>query len=386
MKLIRKSLSKDKSGEITLCPQDSEDMWHAYNLIHEGDEIEAWTHRKVAKMTKDGPVRGSSERKLLKLKLKVESVDFEPADCDLRIKGKVIEDHEDVPAGTYHTFSLDLNRNFKLYKLEWDLVSLEVVENSTNPEAKAEIAAIVMEEGVAHLCLITDNMTFLRQKVEQNIPKKKRGDNSGYEKGMDKFYELLYNTMNRTFKLDKLKVVLLASPGFVARGFYDYMQQTAVTKGDQTLVKSKGKFLVTHSSTGYLQGLDEVLKNPEVQSQLSNTRYQREVNVLDSFFKCLNDDDMRAWYGPRHVEEAVAKGAVATLLITDSLFRSNDIATRKKYIAMVEELRNSGREALIFSTMHQSGKELSDLGGIACILLYPDPELEEVDDWDAEIQ
>lgn len=385
MKLIRKSLAKDKSGDITLCPQDSEDMWHAYNLIHEGDDLEAWTFRKVAKMTKDGPIKGSAERKLVKLKLRVETVDFEPADCDLRIKGKVIEDTEDVSAGSYHTFSLEVNRNFKLYKTEWDMVSLEVVDNATNPEAKAEIAAIVMEEGVAHLCLITDNMTFLRQKIEQNIPKKKRGDNSGYEKGMTKFYELLYNTMLRTFSLEKLKVVLLASPGFVAKGYYDYMLQTAVTKGDQFLVKSKSKFLVTHSSTGYLQGLDEVLKTPEVQSQLANTRYQREITVLDNFFKILNDDDMRAWYGPRHVEAAVEKGAVATLLITDSLFRSNDIATRKKYIAMVEELRNSGREALIFSTMHPSGKELSDLGGIAAILLYPDPGLEDIEDWDAEI-
>lgn len=35
----------------------------------------------------------------------------------------------------------------------------------------------------------------------------------------------------------------------------------------------------------------------------------------------LGQDELRAWYGPDHVELAVERGAVGTLLISDELFR-----------------------------------------------------------------
>lgn len=379
MKLIRKNIERDSSGDITLFPEDSEDLWYAYNLIQEGDEIEAKSMRRITKVDRDGQQKGQSIRKLLKLRLKVESIDFDAVGNELRIKGPLTEDAEDVSTGTYHSFSLELNRNFRIFKQEWDIIALELISRSTDIENKAEVGAIVMQEGLANICLFTENMTIVRQRIEQSIPKKKRGDNSSHEKGIKRFYQVVYDTMKRNLNIEKLKAIIIASPGFTARGYYDYIFSTAVQENDKLIVKSKSKFLVTHSSTGHVHSLEEVLKNPEIQKQLSDTKYGRETIVLDKFFKTLNDDDMKAWYGPKHVEAAMDKGAISTLLITDSLFRSNDINTRKKYISMVENIRNSGGEALIFSSMHESGEQLNQITGIACILLYPLPELEDID-------
>lgn len=39
MKLIHKNLDKDSSGSITLIPEESEDMWHVYNLVAVGDSV-----------------------------------------------------------------------------------------------------------------------------------------------------------------------------------------------------------------------------------------------------------------------------------------------------------------------------------------------------------
>jgi len=36
----------------------------------------------------------------------------------------------------------------------------------------------------------------------------------------------------------------------------------------------------------------------------------------------LGSDEMRAWYGPDHVQLAADRGAIGTLLISDELFRS----------------------------------------------------------------
>ncbi|CAJ0767325.1 16078_t:CDS:2, partial [Entrophospora sp. SA101] len=45
MKLIGKHIEKDRSGCVTLCPEEMEDMWHVYNLITVGDKLKATTLR-----------------------------------------------------------------------------------------------------------------------------------------------------------------------------------------------------------------------------------------------------------------------------------------------------------------------------------------------------
>lgn len=52
-----------------------EDLWHAYNLIREGDAVTATTFRKVQKDTGAG---SESERVKLKITVRVEAVDFDP--------------------------------------------------------------------------------------------------------------------------------------------------------------------------------------------------------------------------------------------------------------------------------------------------------------------
>ena len=45
----------------------------------------------------------------------------------------------------------------------------------------------------------------------------------------------------------------------------------------------------------------------------------------------------------RHVERANKEQAIDILLLADSLFRSNDIAERKKYVTLVESVREQVR-------------------------------------------
>lgn len=47
---------------------------------------------------------------------------------------------------------------------------------------KADVAAVVMQEGLANLVLVTPAMTLLRAKVEVTIPRKRRGSCTQHEK------------------------------------------------------------------------------------------------------------------------------------------------------------------------------------------------------------
>ncbi len=60
--------------------------------------------------------------------------------------------------------------------------------------------------------------------------------------------------------------------------------------------------------------------------------------------------------GYDHVTRADEAKAVDTLLITDNLFRSSDLQTRKKYIELVESVKQNGGDVKVMSTMHVSGE------------------------------
>ena len=53
--------------------------------------------------------------------------------------------------------------------------------------------------------------------------------------------------------------------------------------------------------------------------------------------------------------------AIDTLLLTDALFRSLDMATRAQWVSVVEEVRGSGGTVHIFSSMHVSGEQLQQV-------------------------
>lgn len=56
---------------------------------------------------------------------------------------------------------------------------------------QAEVAAVVMTGGLAHVCLVTSHMTVTRARIEMNIPRKRAG-NSDHRKSMGRFYEAVY--------------------------------------------------------------------------------------------------------------------------------------------------------------------------------------------------
>merc|ERR1719397_958474 len=102
------------------------------------------------------------------------------------------------------------NRVFTLTKEVWDVVYLEQLENACNPERNAEVAAIVMEPGLAHICLITGHMTLVKSRIEKKISKghiqKKFGK---ADKAMTKFFQNIYTALLTKIDFEKVKCILL---------------------------------------------------------------------------------------------------------------------------------------------------------------------------------
>lgn len=374
MKLLGKLPAKDEEGEAKMVAEEGEDLWHAYNLIREGDHVTATTFRKISR---DNGVGSESERIKLKLTIKVEGIEYDGEGHQIRLKGRNVTENEHVKLGAYHSLELELQRAFTLTKDRWDALDVERIKQCTDPAASADLAVLLITEGLANLCLVGRTCTITRAKVEVNMPRKRGAAAAGYDKAIENFYQRAFAAVVRHVDWEIVKCLVIAGPGFAKEGFKEYLDLEAQRKDVRVLILNKPKIVLASASSAYRHALKEVLASPAIASQIKDTKAAQEVNALSDFMNMLGTDPARAFYGPGHVRAAHELGAIALLLISDSLFRTADPVMRTKYAALVEEVESGGGKALVFSGAHSSGEQLNQLTGVAAILRFPLPELED---------
>jgi protein pelota len=108
-------------------------------------------------------------------------------------------------------------------------------------------------------------------------------------------------------------------------------------------------------------GLQEILKRGAIENIVKNSREVEETNLVEKFLEELAKE-AKAVYGLKETKEALERGAVDILLISDKKVREVE-----DYLKLAE--KNSTR-VVIISSEHQQGEKLFRLGGIAGILRY----------------
>uniref|UniRef100_A0A6N2NKJ6 Protein pelota homolog n=1 Tax=Salix viminalis TaxID=40686 RepID=A0A6N2NKJ6_SALVM len=390
MKINRRDLVPDGPGSVKMTPVDADDLWFVYNLIANGDSVMAVTVRKVLRETATGR---DAERVKLKLEIKVEhnsqcsvyvfipfkAIEYDKVGSVLRIRGKNVLENEHVKIGAFHTLEIELHRPFVLRKELWDWLALDVLKQASDPAASADLAVVLMQEGLAHILLVGRSMTTTRAKIETSIPRKHGPAIAGYEAALNKFFEHVLQAFLKHVDFNVVRCAVIASPGFTKDQFHRHLLLEAERRQLRPIIENKSHIVLVHTSSGYKHSLREVLDAPNVMNMIKDTKAAQEVRVLKDFFDMLSNDPDRACYGPKHVEVAHERMAVQTLLITDELFRNADIPMRKKYVNLVNSVKSSGGTVHIFSSMHVSGEQLAQLTGVAAILRFPLPELEDLE-------
>ena len=249
----------------------------------------------------------------------------------------------------------------------------ETVRAACDDVAKADVLAVVLQEGLAHVCAVTTSRTVLLSKIEGRVGGKGRGGER--EKALRKFYERVADAVEKGWR-ENYKACVVAGPGWVGQALSKAM-------GEKDLKEIVGKVVLAHASSGHLHALSEALAGQEVEKAIGEMKESGSTKALGKFEDILRNDDGRAWYGPGEVERAIGMGAVGrgggVLLVSDVLFRADEVGMRQKWVSLVEKVKGEGGEAFIFSSQHGSGKRLEGLGGVAAILTFPleDLDLEE---------
>ena len=213
--------------------------------------------------------------------------------------GTNIEENQFVKMGAYHTIDLELNRKFTVTKNEWDSVAMGRIDEACDPALNADLAAIVMQEGLAHVCLILSSMTLVKAKIEMSIPRKRKGQCANHDKSLDKFFERIVQAVVAHVNFDVVKAVIVASPGFIKDQFYEFLNVYAVKNlpTSKCLIDNKSKFLLVHSASGFKHSLKEIFEDPNLAPKLTDTKALGEVKALESFYQMLKLDPNRAYYG-----------------------------------------------------------------------------------------
>lgn len=373
--------SADKDNSIiTLIPQNKDDLFTIYQIIDKEDEV---IFKKLFTTKRDEIIR-KTITDYVAVRLRILSHEFDIKEEYLRYKGITVTDgtnisSANVPLGKFLSFNITYEHQFTIFKHHFNKYARKLLKEAIDSEMKSDTAAVVLQEGISHICLLTTSSTILKQKIEVSIPKKKdKADISKLDEKNEAFYRRTYDAVVKNFNFDELRVIILCSPGFYAKTLMEKILKYAEKDQNNSVLQNQEMFVIGHCSTGYIQGINEVLRDPEYSKILQNTKYLKEINIMDDFLEHLNKDDDRAWYGVEETERAAKLDAIETLLITDSVLKSDDVKKREKYLDLIENIEQNNGKVFVFSALQSYGEELETLTGLACILKYPIHNLDEI--------
>lgn len=350
MKLLHSNLKK---GEIKVLAQNLDDLWYLSNIVEPGDFVKGRTFRKIKIQGSEEKSKQATKRPVF-LAIQVEKVEFSKYSNVLRVSGVIKEAPEDVPLGEHHTFNVDENTSITIIKEQWLKYQLDKLKEACS-EKKSSILIVVHDREEAYFALFKKYGYEVLSHIEGEV-QKKREENIKKEN----FYLAVIKKMQEYVERYSIKQVILASPAFWKEDLMKEIKEPEL----------KQKIIPATCSSATKNGIEEVIKRPEVKQALKEERAAKEMLKVEELFTEIAKNNLAA-YGIEETENAAVMGAVKDLLVTDSLIqksRMENFYKRIEDIMKTVEKTKGGIE--IISSEHEGGKKLDGLGGIGAILRF----------------
>ena len=347
MKIIHQNFKK---GEIKVKVENLEDIWYLSNIIEKGNVIKGRTTRKISYGGKEGKPR--VEKKVVFLSINVEGVDF--GSEVLRILGKVVDGPEEIGRGSHHSFELSEGTIVSITKENWLKFQLDWLKEAVKAKI-AKILICVMDRENAYFALSKKQGYDMISSIEGEVQKKEER-----VKVKGQFYGEIIKILQEYLKRYNPDSIVLASPAFFKEDLMKVMKDDALKK----------KIVLAGCSNVGENGINEVLKRPEVENVLKQDRISKEMKLVEELLVEVSKDGVGV-YGLREVERAVISGAVRILLITGGFIKKKRISDKfEKIDLLMKKTEEMKGNIFLISSEHDGGKKLDGLGGIAGLLRY----------------
>ncbi len=362
MKILKKDY---KHGIIELIPENTDDLYGIYRILKPGDKVRASTSRRVRRKDDEGRA-DTGERVKMTLEVEVEELAFHGFGDNLRFKGTVIDGPDDlISLGSYHTISLSLMEKIRILKTNWAPMEKKVIDDIEKASMLAKIIIVTIEDNSVCVALVTQFSTKIISEFSSAVSGKYM-EPQQHSSDMGQFFQDVLQLIQDIVKQHDTKVIILAGPGFTPENFHQFIKSR-----DQQLFE---KISLVHVSTGGRVGLKEVLSTKLPEKIANEQRVAYETRLIDEVLKRLGQDTGNVTYGLDNVKRALDMGAIETLMISDDQISIEDLEKRKTIDEMVDANSKMRGKTVIMSINHESGEQLSKLGGLAALLRYPLPD------------
>jgi len=341
----------EKGRELEIKVESEDDLWTLYNVLEKGDVIRAWTTRELK-------ADSGSRRKAMRVALRVEKAEFQPFTTRLRVHGFIVEGPRELDLeGQRHTVAVDVNDEVVVYKEDgWPLHALKRVKEACS-RASVKALAVGVDAEEAAIALIRDYGVEVLMEFTLNLPGKR--DPEARRRELEAKVKELASLVKSSAERHGVDVVVVAGPGFV--------------KDDVAAELSKdfkGKVYRENASSGGVSGVYEAIKRGVMTKVLRDHELVVEERLMEELMSTLARDERRVAYSLSDVEAAVRMGAVEKLLVTSELLRSMDLDLRRRVEEVVKMAESLGAKVKVFSSLHDTYRQLKALGGIAAILRF----------------
>ena len=334
-----------RTNEIKLLPETIDDLWHMSNLLDELDVVYAVTYRrKEEKGDKLRPDR--TEKVRMKLGIRVRKVEFHESDDRLRLLGEIESGPQDV--GQHHTLMIGIGDAITIVKTEWRQAYLERIKRAVEASEKPKILFVAVEDTEAVIAVARE-YGFKEVATITRNPEGKMYDSKVDQEAF------LDDIIGKITPLAKGEPLVILGPGFTKEALSHRIRDRHPDFPSEIVLISTGQ--------AGMAGVQEAMKKGLGGKAVEDSRVARETKLVEELFSEIGSNGLFA-YGTTSVRTAAESGAVRILLVLDSKVRSEEADSLLK---LVESARG---EFMIISSLHEAGRKLDSLGGVAALLRY----------------
>ena len=350
MKLLSSNMKK---GEVKVIAQNLDDLWYLSTIIEPGDLVHGRTLRKISPVSSQEKSKEAVKKSVF-IKIEVKKLEFSKHSSILRVFGIIKEAPEDVPLGEHHTFNIEDNTSIAIIKEKWLKYQIDKLKEAC-AEKKSSILICVHDREEAYFALfkkygyevLSHIHGNVKKKVEENVKK-------------ENFYSAIIGKINEYAERHDIRQIIIASPAFWKEELMKEIKDSALRQ----------KIILAACSSATKNGIEEVIKRPEVREALKQERAAKEMNQVEALFTEIAKNAL-AVYGLKETQNACSIGAVKELLITSSLIQKSRAENFYPDIeSIMKKVDASKGEIEIISSEHEGGKRLDGLGGIGAILRF----------------
>lgn len=339
-----------------------DDLWHLYNLVEKHDIVGSKTYRRMEKV--DDKIRpDKSPKKAVWLAIEVEDVEFHEFSNRLRIHGTIVKGPEELGLKSHHTLNFTSGTTIELEKSEvWRSHQIELLENAVSATNQPKVIIIAIEDDNAVIGQLYQYGIKLLAKIECAGGGKLYIDSKstrimGKSLALTKkeFFDNILIQLKQIQSEDTPLIII--GPGFTKDDFSKYCKEQQLSWANNMVLEPTGQAGKT--------GIQEAIKRGVVKRLVQDSRVTFETELVNKILEEIAKEGPVS-YGLTETKKAVAAGAVEKLLVIDKFIRGK----HKEIEEIMANTESIGGKVIIISTVHDAGKQLEALGGIAALLRY----------------